>query len=37
MIFVKDIPPGVVAAGNPCRVIRRITESDKTGYPNNGC
>ena len=23
-VVTKDIPPGVVAAGNPCRVIRRI-------------
>lgn len=27
-VVVKDIPPGVVAAGNPCRVIREITEDD---------
>jgi len=25
----KDIPANVVAAGNPCRVIRRITDNDK--------
>ena len=25
----KDIPSGVVAAGNPCKVIRKITEKDK--------
>ncbi len=25
----KDIPAGVIAAGNPCRVIRRITEKDR--------
>ena len=25
----RDIPSGVVAAGNPCRVIRPITEEDK--------
>lgn len=25
----KDILSGVIAAGNPCRVIRRITEEDK--------
>jgi maltose O-acetyltransferase len=25
----KDIPDNVVAAGNPCRVIRGITASDK--------
>ena len=24
----KDIPSGVVAAGNPCRIIRQITEED---------
>ena len=25
----KDIPPNVVAVGNPCRVIRAITEEDR--------
>lgn len=25
----KDIPSGVVAAGNPCKVIRKITEADE--------
>ena len=25
----KDIEPNVVAAGNPCKVIRKITEKDK--------
>ena len=29
----RDIPSGVVAAGNPCRVIRKITEADKEKYP----
>ena len=29
----KDIPEGVIAAGNPCRVIRKITEEDKKKYP----
>lgn len=29
----RDIPDGVVAAGNPCRVIRKITEADKKKYP----
>ncbi|MCQ2465872.1 MAG: sugar O-acetyltransferase, partial [Oscillospiraceae bacterium] len=29
----RDIPAGVVAAGNPCRVIRKITEEDKKKYP----
>jgi acetyltransferase-like isoleucine patch superfamily enzyme len=23
-VVTKDIPPGVVAVGNPCRVIREI-------------
>lgn len=25
----KDIPPNTIAAGNPCKVIRTITEDDK--------
>lgn len=29
----RDIPPGVVAVGNPCRVLRAITEEDKMKYP----
>ena len=28
-VVTKDIPAGVIAAGNPCRVIRAITEKDK--------
>ena len=31
-IVTKDIPSNVVAAGNPCKVIREITSKDKTGY-----
>ena len=31
-IVTKDIPSGVIAAGNPCKVIRPITEKDKTNY-----
>lgn len=27
-VVTKDIPPGVVAVGVPCRVIRQITEED---------
>ena len=27
-VVTKDIPEGVLAAGNPCRVIRKITEQD---------
>jgi maltose O-acetyltransferase len=30
-VVTKDIPANVVAAGNPCRVIRPITEED-TAY-----
>lgn len=28
-VVTKDIPSGVIAAGNPCRVIREITEEDR--------
>lgn len=28
-VVTKDIPSGVIAAGNPCRVLREITEEDK--------
>lgn len=28
-VVTKDIPSGVVAAGNPCRVLRAITERDR--------
>jgi len=31
-IVNRDIPSGVIAAGNPCRVIREITEEDKKKY-----
>lgn len=33
-VVVKDIPSGVIAAGNPCRVIREIT-ADDTKYWND--
>ena len=29
----KNIPDGVIAAGNPCKIIRKITDSDKKKYP----
>ena len=31
-VVTKDIPPNVVAVGNPCRVIREIGEHDKIYY-----
>ena len=31
-VVTRDVPPGVVAVGNPCRVVRKITESDRIGY-----
>lgn len=31
-IVTKDIPANVVAVGNPCRVMREITEQDKLFY-----
>lgn len=33
-VVTKDVPPNVFAAGNPCRVIRPITEKDKMKMPN---
>ena len=34
-VVTKDIPAGVVAVGNPCRVIREINENDKEFYFKN--
>ena len=31
-VVTRNIPDGVAAAGNPCRVIREITEEDKKFY-----
>ena len=31
-IVTRDIPPGVLAGGNPCRVIREITKEDDRKY-----
>lgn len=28
-VVTRDIPEGVIAAGNPCKVIRAITDEDK--------
>ena len=30
---IRDIPSGVIAVGNPCRAILKITEADKEKYP----
>ena len=32
-VVTRDIPANVIAAGNPCRVLRPITEADRTEYP----
>lgn len=32
-VVTGDIPAGVFAAGNPCRVIRPLTEADREKYP----
>ena len=34
-VVVKDIPPGVVAAGNPARVIRTITGESRSASDRN--
>ncbi|WP_394243065.1 sugar O-acetyltransferase [Vibrio astriarenae] len=35
-VVTKDIPAGVIAYGNPCRVVREITEDDKWEFPLEG-
>ena len=32
-VVTKSIPSNVVAVGVPCKVLRKITEEDKTSYP----
>ena len=34
-VVTKDIPDGVVAAGNPCRILKEITEEDRKYYYKN--
>ncbi len=34
-VVTKDIPEGVVAVGNPCRVLRKIGEHDREFYFKN--
>lgn len=31
-VVTKNIPDGVIAVGNPCKVIRKVTEEDKKKY-----
>ena len=31
-VVVRDIPEGVVAVGNPCKVVRKITPEDRDKY-----
>lgn len=31
-VVTHDIPSNVIAVGNPCHVLREITEADKTGF-----
>lgn len=31
-VVTRDIPPNVVAVGNPCRVLRPITEQDRIAH-----
>lgn len=31
-VVTKDIPDNVIVAGNPCRIIREITEADRRYY-----
>jgi len=33
-VVTKDIPRNVIAAGNPCKVIREITDKDKDFWQN---
>ena len=34
-VVTKDLPPNVVAVGNPCRVLREINDRDKEYYFKN--
>ena len=31
-VVAKDIPAGVIAVGNPCRVLRAISDADREQY-----
>ncbi len=32
-VVIRDVPPDTLVAGNPARVIRKITEEDRKRYP----
>jgi acetyltransferase-like isoleucine patch superfamily enzyme len=34
-VVTKDIPDNVIAVGNPCKVVREITEEDRKYYYKN--
>lgn len=34
-VVTKDLPPNVIAVGNPCRVLREITDRDNEYYRKN--
>ena len=34
-VVTKDIPDNVIAVGNPCRVLRQVTDEDKQYYFKN--
>ncbi len=31
-VVTKDVPPNVIAVGNPCKVLREITDEDRVYY-----
>ena len=31
-VVTRDVPPGVIAGGNPCRVLRPITDADRAKW-----
>jgi maltose O-acetyltransferase len=31
-VVTKDLPDNVIAVGNPCRIVREITEDDRDYY-----
>jgi len=35
-VVTHDVPSGVIAVGNPCRVLRKITEEDRKKYKLSG-